>query len=639
MLYCPYSCVFAESILTVSQKTTRRLQFISQIKGEQTVSTELRSSFLSNAFLRGALLILVLIVVCLPFTACAPPPPRPMPKYSLPIDARNGNQLGCNTDDIGDTTDTARIDPEWFRLDIDQNQTILEGTIPPPPNPEASSAQAPSEFSEEDTPWNHYTHDMTFKVTPDLKYTGLLSTYWRMDAQGKLTKETHSNMEVEWEAGSFSDKFYWPAVGDRIWVEGHWIFDCGHNGLNKDSNSTEVDKCGLNCVKYDTEIHPPKALVVYRLNRGGLFNLNGHDTWTPMTQADIFVSGDGGGANDVCSLINRNINLGIVIINHVDPCQHTGPINRVNDKNYVFDIYPPGTDYNNYEDSLAFRVNTPVSGSSVKGQQLGSVVFKYYHTGYPNEVQPKFCPIDETTPPPTQHETDCPKEVPTNPTRIRVILPFNGWPGAQTFRGTIQVGWNIPLETPIRTFIVRLHEFKVIHSGETIFTDPKSGITFPIPGNWEVYVNVGGRYEYMNDFTPDKTDPKCNVGYSLNGVLDGDCFQFDSSPWYVTVQAGKPIHIAVGGYVSNRVDGDYCKDPAGCDPTITAANDLSEYNDSRIGTMEFDIRNTSGLYSLTTSQTTSQLPDNGAAVQGQGAVVQYEATFSVESVPTPLPPN
>src|SRR5438309_1913907 len=50
-------------------------------------------------------LLLVLIVVLVLFTACAGPPPRP--KDSDPIPATSA--IGCNTDDIGDSSDTARF--------------------------------------------------------------------------------------------------------------------------------------------------------------------------------------------------------------------------------------------------------------------------------------------------------------------------------------------------------------------------------------------------------------------------------------------------------------------------------------------------------------------------------------------------
>ena len=42
-------------------------------------------------------------------------------------------------------------------------------------------------------------------------------------------------MEMEWEIGTANDgrddrfpKEFWPSVGDRVWMIGRYIFDCGH---------------------------------------------------------------------------------------------------------------------------------------------------------------------------------------------------------------------------------------------------------------------------------------------------------------------------------------------------------------------------------------------------------------------------
>jgi hypothetical protein len=173
-------------------------------------------------------------------------------------------------------------------------------------------------------------------------------------------------MEVEWDHASLMDEkegfqriwgavpeFVWPAVGDRVWVSGRWIFDCGHPSS---SNIPEV--------QFSTEIHPPRALVAFRLNHVALDSFptprvsapnfpapqsylpvtgvpltlppdvpNSGPTNVHVTEADIFVSGNGGATNDLCSIT-------------ANPCAgHTGPILPVNDRNYVFDVYPPGTGY------------------------------------------------------------------------------------------------------------------------------------------------------------------------------------------------------------------------------------------------------------------------------------------------------
>ena len=53
-------------------------------------------------------------------------------------------------------------------------------------------------------------------------------------------------MEVEWDTKHYPERF-WGSAGDRVWMTGRYIWDCGHpNG-------------------YHTEIHPPHALALTRL--------------------------------------------------------------------------------------------------------------------------------------------------------------------------------------------------------------------------------------------------------------------------------------------------------------------------------------------------------------------------------------
>src|SRR5262249_47881591 len=74
----------------------------------------------------------------------------------------------------------------------------------------------------------------------------------------------HTSMEVEWENASLMDEngafqrrlgavpeFVWPGVGDRVWVAGRWIFDCGHPGVPAADPIKEL-------VQFGTEIHPPR---------------------------------------------------------------------------------------------------------------------------------------------------------------------------------------------------------------------------------------------------------------------------------------------------------------------------------------------------------------------------------------------
>ncbi len=103
--------------------------------------------------------------------------------------------------------------------------------------------------------------------------------------------------------------FAWAGEGDRITAEGRWIFDCGHPDpqpyggcSNNPATPCVIDsECGTGnqcnnpppTFNYRSELHPPRALAVLRNKSKGK---------TPATRADVFVTGDGGGAGNVCTV-------------------------------------------------------------------------------------------------------------------------------------------------------------------------------------------------------------------------------------------------------------------------------------------------------------------------------------------------
>ncbi|WP_442854685.1 hypothetical protein [Fischerella sp. PCC 9605] len=109
-------------------------------------------------------------------------------------------------------------------------------------------------MSHTDFPAVHNSHDMVFNLLVDRGQEDILSDVGRDDPNDARRPDT---LHLEWETGTFPSergrnsperyfpKWAWPSVGDRVWANGHWIFDCGHptNG------------------KYRTEIHPIRALL------------------------------------------------------------------------------------------------------------------------------------------------------------------------------------------------------------------------------------------------------------------------------------------------------------------------------------------------------------------------------------------
>ena len=645
-----------------------------------------------------------------------------------------------------------QADPEWKAIILDPNQqpnlqppTILEGFVSPTPNDQTSTSQSTAEVAEEDFSWNHYTHDFTFKVLPDPGYQHLLSSWQRfpganishsgipdspldylfvlycaslggsvinrecvVPADGACpdgttgTTCTHTDMEVEWDNASFMvenegfqriwgavPEFVWPAVGDRVWVQGRWIFDCGHPNVPAADISRTY-------VKFSTEIHPPRALVTFRLNHLALDSFpvartqlpshisapnfpapqsylpvtgapvtlppgvpNSGPTNVSVTEADIFASVNGGAANDLCAMVSV-------------PCSgHTGPIIPVNDRNYVFDIYPPGTCYGpaafcNPPGNGTFAVGPPVPDASLQWRIIDHFSELPAHACGGNDntvcatVDPIICLIDASTPPPDQSETGCPivlfpRTVPAHPTRLRVILPFAGT-NANFFAKSILLGWDdvpAPPATPaVRTFQVGLKTFRIIKNGTGAFGGN---------GDWRVFVNVGGQWRYMSSvFDTDANNGKgifqldggstvCNGGDgdALTNNSDDNCFRFNNTPWTVSVQDGIPIHVAVGGFVARGLEHSgsdelfLCRNyPGGCDsptdfsPLAEPWRNLATNNDDRIGTYEFDLGGTD--YSPPPPFRTTEFDcDIFLTV---GCHVQYEVEFTVQEVPPATAP-
>jgi hypothetical protein len=436
--------------------------------------------------------------------------------------------------------------------------------------------------------------------------------------------------DITW--GAFP-QFVWPSVGDRVWVAGNWVFDCGHPGPKNPA-----------LVQFESEIHAPQAFVTFRLNHpaGNIPFVNQPFpfgvpqmpvtglTGIPVVEADMFVSGNGGGSNDICSQLFRNINIGLGLSSN--PCLHSGPITGVNTMNYVFDIYPPGTDYTQYEPNGTRHIAVPTRNGSGTDVALQYAVIDRTaeipaHAGRflgsqgwtSSTLDGLICLLDSSTPPPTQNETTCPL-APPNPSRLRVILPF-AQSKANVFAKTIILGWddvpdntcptnniispatmsdvNRTLCARIRDFEIDLHEFRINDNAEGSFSD----------GDWRVFVDVGGQWRYVSGL-PFEHDDGCSDGDSLaqdngkasivgsaDGNGSGDCFRFDRHPWKVRIQDGVPIHIAVGGFESDNEDAVYCRDAEfGCDPSVPADGCLpwqllpiGGCRDDRIGTYEFDL--------------------------------------------------
>jgi hypothetical protein len=132
--------------------------------------------------------------------------------------------------------------------------------------------------------WHTY-YDWNFHVRFDKQYTYLISP-----------ANHEGEMECEWDT-AFLPRWAWPQDGDRVWIVGRWIYDCGHpdNNLHK------------------SEIHPPKAVASFRTQAT---DFAGNSGPTRANHAILFIGRDGGYWRQ-----------------------------PINDQDYAFDLYLPPKPY------------------------------------------------------------------------------------------------------------------------------------------------------------------------------------------------------------------------------------------------------------------------------------------------------
>lgn len=134
-----------------------------------------------------------------------------------------GTARGCRD---GGIQNINRAKPQWVSVQPNDAPQVAEGVV------------TASKVSSSDNPANHTSHDQNFDLHLDAGYQFLHSDANPVEDGSRV-------MEMEWESRYFPPQF-WPVDGDRAWMLGRWIFDCGHP-------------------PYRTEIHPPKAVAFTRL--------------------------------------------------------------------------------------------------------------------------------------------------------------------------------------------------------------------------------------------------------------------------------------------------------------------------------------------------------------------------------------
>jgi hypothetical protein len=146
----------------------------------------------------------------------------------------------------------------------------------------------------EDYPDVHDSHDMNFYVRVDPEYADIVSSFG-IDSEGRKAGQagySPDTLEIEWEAGIptyartgdgvFFPKWAWPLPGDRVWANGYWVFDCGH----------EVEESGSDDeIGFRSEIHPPRAVASMREK---VMTPPGQTQPITVMGADVYIHGRAG---------------------------------------------------------------------------------------------------------------------------------------------------------------------------------------------------------------------------------------------------------------------------------------------------------------------------------------------------------
>ena len=179
-----------------------------------------------------------------------------------------------------------------------------------------------SHVTHTDFPSVHDSHDQNTAIEVDPEFLGVTS-----DANDA------GEIENEWEIGTFPEetgsdpertfpKWAWPNIGDRVWMNGNWIFDCGH--------PTEIGGTD----HFKSEIHPPRAVASMRQHVRPLPGTG--TTPVPVTETDLYIHGRAGFVMDDLTC-GQNVIVGDGTCDATDYPHRGTPI----DTDFEFDIQLP----------------------------------------------------------------------------------------------------------------------------------------------------------------------------------------------------------------------------------------------------------------------------------------------------------
>lgn len=244
------------------------------------------------------------------------------------------------------------IDPSWAAVDVGSHSPPFSDPVTVHGTVNLAKINEAGDF-----PSDHITDDQNTFATLDAADQGLVAT----GNVGPAGVEA-GQMELEWEISSYP-LFAWAGTGDRYTGMGRWIWDCAHPDPNPvgHCSTTIAQMCVIDsdcaaplcpsCVggetcagvnfNYHSELHPPQAVAITRTH--GYRSSKKVRSGRRATRTDVWISPDGGGAGDACSLTHLANPADLLTVECFPPSQ---PIANVNAADFAFDIAlpppPPG---------------------------------------------------------------------------------------------------------------------------------------------------------------------------------------------------------------------------------------------------------------------------------------------------------
>ncbi|HET7087029.1 MAG TPA: DUF11 domain-containing protein, partial [Anaerolineae bacterium] len=277
-----------------------------------------------------------------------------------------------------------------------------------------------SEITHTDFPASHDSHDQNTDILVDPGQEDVLSDVGKDNPDDPRSPDT---LELEWEIGTFPaergknalertfPKWAWPNVGDRVWADGHWIFDCGH--------PTEINGVG----HMRTEIHPARAIASMRDQVRALPGTG--TTPVPVTAVDLYIHGRAGMVMDILEC-GAEVMIGGGTCS-TDPYPHRGtPI----DEDFEFDVRLPPK-----------PVPSAVLATFVENGPGNTV-----------DIAPTLAPMPAA-----------------DPTTVHVTIPLagSGVTPDDVYARKIYVGWVFPPDPPLRHFKLTLNKMDLHEDHET----------------------------------------------------------------------------------------------------------------------------------------------------------------------------